>query len=441
MHSRTLSGEGFSAFITDLHISGYKTDPEQIASAYRLALLIASDRWPGGEQRLGNLLAPVFAQNPAQQYDIRRRVDAWSDRLFRKSDAPEEAPKITDPTWSNRDLDIALTIDTPGGGVKNAISSLSLATIAKISATIVAFCLLCLVVPALVIPRSPSDSFFNEQTPQPRPGDNASAYGAVDWTLIIPTFFALLPSVVVMIFVILTNTRRRDLIRYASSKPRDLAEINILAPDFPVFEWPEMELAVRDLMRPVRIQTEQLDLERSVDATARASGLPTMVARALSVTSEYAVLVEDGGANDHIARLSDIALERLRAAGLITDLYRVVGPDIAYDRLGRRISLETVAATHQGDRLLIVGPGEAIADPLSGRLAPALGVELGMAAEELPCRRRDRRNDCKGVGQRWFRTRSCNAPRSASLGTIHGRRTGGCWRAPTSVAGPATAIL
>ena len=78
-----LPEEGLDNFVAHLRKLKYRVDSEQIASAYRLLILAATSRWPGAEHRLGNLLAPLFARNSAEQENIRNIVDRdWSDQIL-----------------------------------------------------------------------------------------------------------------------------------------------------------------------------------------------------------------------------------------------------------------------------------------------------------------------------------------------------------------------
>src|SRR4051794_12413090 len=70
------------AFFADLRASGYPIDPGQLAAANQLVLMAVSGAWPDAEERLGNLLSPIFSRTPTEQLDILRRVEAWRPLLF-----------------------------------------------------------------------------------------------------------------------------------------------------------------------------------------------------------------------------------------------------------------------------------------------------------------------------------------------------------------------
>ena len=156
---------------------------------------------------------------------------------------------------------------TLGGRYNKIVSSMSWTTIVAICAIIGIMAVLCIAIPIL-------SSDLNQEHP-----GTTNLSQRINWTLVVPTMLGLLPTAVVISFVLLSNELRRALIRYAKSLPRDLAEIKVLVPDVPVFEWPETTSAVQDLMRPRQATTELPDLEQSVDATARAGGLATLVPR------------------------------------------------------------------------------------------------------------------------------------------------------------------
>jgi Amt family ammonium transporter len=394
--STELSGAGFTAFLAHLNASGYTIDPSQIAAAYQLVFLATTEQWQGVEHRVANLLAPIFARTPGEQDDIHRRVEAWSGVLFpeRKRNLTATREVSETPRLAvGRDRDIERLPDSPGG----TLTSITLGfrrTAAMIFVVVLAAAVLLGVgatfvfAPKTAQPPPPTESPGGTQSPSPtdvlsKQDRRVAQTTVTDWTVAIPIVLGLLPPAFALCWFFLADMRRRAFILCASASPRDLAEIRVLAPDTPVFEGFETAMAVRDLLQRVLIPVEEPNIERSVDATVRAAGLATLVRREKPFPSEYVVLIEDAGEHDHLRRLSEMALDRLSAAGLITKHYRVAHPNLAYDSSGRFVSLDTIAATGADDRLLILGPGEAIVDPSSGRLPHAIGPDARWSQKGL----------------------------------------------------------
>jgi hypothetical protein len=175
--------------------------------------------------------------------------------------------------------------------------------------------------------------------------------------------------------------RRADqlLQRLAIDSPRDLAEMKILVPDTPLFEGALSELAANDLGRPRRLLGERLDIERSVDATARAAGAPQFVFEMRSVTPFYAVFIEEAGRHDHLARLADVLVDRLTEAGVLTERYYMLTSGLVRTRRGWHLSLKEAADLHRDDRILLLGPGESVIDDQRRKLVDALSRDARWA--------------------------------------------------------------
>jgi Amt family ammonium transporter len=382
--SRELSINGFDAFIAYLRNSGYHADPGQIANAYRVVLLVASGAWPAAQDRLADLLAPIFAQTPAQQFELQQCINDWSGLLFLSPETNGDLQENLELSPS-RDRDIADIADTRRGTLNLAALQVrrTRTRLFVLFAAILVAMFMGIFVASKVSPIKTKRAPTNQDNPgaliqKPNQGPtNPSPEKTVagDWTASIPVVFGLVPPAFAICWILARRARRRVHVHLASSSPRDLAEITVLAPEVPMFEGVETALAVNDLMRPVRTPANEPDIDLCVDATVRAAGLTTLVLRQQPLQSEFVVLIEDGGRHDHLARLGDMALDRLRAAGLIARQYYLIQPRLALDSAGRATTLETIAAAHQGCRLLIMGPGEAIVDPSNGRLAPSLELD------------------------------------------------------------------
>ncbi|MDQ6434258.1 hypothetical protein RB623_09370 [Mesorhizobium sp. LHD-90] len=127
--------------------------------------------------------------------------------------------------------------------------------------------------------------------------------------------------------------------------------------------------AGRLLRRPVRVAGHRIDIRRSVDASIRAIGYPTIRKGLESRTPDCLMLVDRVSRNDHLSALADALAKRLRDGGadLLRYEFREV-PDVL-EAVGRRfggqpvVSLSALARRHPGARVVVVGTGRGFFEP------------------------------------------------------------------------------
>jgi hypothetical protein len=396
-----LSSEALSAFIADLRASGYAPDPGQLSAAHHLVLLSASGAWPGGDTRLGHLLAPVFARTPAEQSDIIRRFEAWRPMLFPKGGAtalvkspilpPLRLPKLE----AIPDTQIGTVVRLSRLRTRWIVAAFALALLVTLAvgATAVLHEFRPVFPPPVVAPIGPilpPSKSAETQTPfrsvigpssvstplSTRPVSGIAVAPA--WSAALPVVLGSLPVAIAIALWLSSRGHRHRWRRLAESRPRDLAEMNILVPDMPLFEGVACELAAHDLARPRRLFSEELDIDQSVDATVRAGGMAQLAYKTRSLTPLYAVLIEEEGRHDHLARLGDILSSRLSDAGVLSESYHVLHADSVRDSNDRILSLNELADRHREDRLLMLGAGEKVLDRRN-QLSPVLRREAPWA--------------------------------------------------------------
>ena len=145
------------------------------------------------------------------------------------------------------------------------------------------------------------------------------------------TLLAALPVSISIAIVIAEFLGRRRWRRRAMATPRDLFETITLVSDLPLFEDTTSEQAAHGMASPRRRMTDTLDIDRTVDATARAAGLVTPVFRELPAGSHYVMVVEEAGRHDHLARIGDLLVDRLLALGVIGERFHMVLPGLVRD--------------------------------------------------------------------------------------------------------------
>jgi mono/diheme cytochrome c family protein len=191
---------------------------------------------------------------------------------------------------------------------------------------------------------------------------------------------ASLPLVLATIWCAWLALQRRI---WAAKSSRDLAELHVLEPRTPIFEREETGASDRNFQRERSVEQDKIDVLRSVEATAQANGMVTLISSLTNSQAQYVALVEEAGRHDHLARFADAVLERLRAAGLLITTYYVLHAQLVRDVAGRSQPMRDIAARHNGERLLVFGPGEAVVDPISGAIARPLDRDMGWKSRAL----------------------------------------------------------
>jgi hypothetical protein len=390
----------FERFVAELRDVGYAADPAQLAAAQHLLLLVAAGAWPGAVNRVGALLAPVFAQSALQQADLLQRVARWQHRLLPTAATP---PVVPIPPMLRAPA-LAVIPDTKAGqvavvkrawwrgGMEGALLVLGLAMTVGLLVWWMAR-------PVPVVPPPPAT--VSIASPNGRLAGMVGGFRSVNgpvvtdlptsafyaaglatppaWSAPIPVLLGLLPPLLGFAIWRVSHRQRRRLRHRAATAPRDLAELSVVVPAMPLFEGLASELAARDLARPRRLASDEPDIDLSVDATVRAAGLARLVPRERSTTPSYVLLVEEVGRHDHLARLGDRLADRMQEAGVLAERFYVASPSVVRSPDGRVENLDDIAAHHPDHRLLIIGPGEAVADPRGLQLTEALRAEASWA--------------------------------------------------------------
>ncbi|MEP7344056.1 MAG: hypothetical protein ABI877_02255 [Gemmatimonadaceae bacterium] len=167
--------------------------------------------------------------------------------------------------------------------------------------------------------------------------------------------------------------RRRRLVlrREREEKPPFVWPIHLPGALNPYERADSLPAAARQLRR--REAAESLmwvDVDRSVRATIDALGYPTV--RYVSVTKpvEYLILIERAAPRDHQASLFGNLVQALERESVpVTRFYFDGDPRVCYREVGEAgLLLSEVRRKYPGHRLIILGSGEGLTDPITGRL-------------------------------------------------------------------------
>jgi hypothetical protein len=108
-----------------------------------------------------------------------------------------------------------------------------------------------------------------------------------------------------------------------------------------------------------------LDIETSVNATARAAGFPHVVFAAERISPEYLVLISTKGEEDHTARQLDQLVAELAAQNLsITRFFMAHEANLCFETAdGSYFRLDQLAARYPDHRLVFLGTGDQLLNP------------------------------------------------------------------------------
>ncbi|HEU0143872.1 MAG TPA: hypothetical protein VFQ47_03720, partial [Nitrososphaera sp.] len=211
-------------------------------------------------------------------------------------------------------------------------------------------------VPALTPTPTPlrADSFFRNYST------------ALRWvTIVTPLVFFL--------FYELYLFKRRKLVlqKQHGKKPPLVWPIYIEAASSKPYDSELFYSAARLMRRRQADAFQQLDIGATVAATLESLGYPSFQYKLHSKPPEYLVLIDRASFRDHQAKLFDELTKALEREGLFVTRYFYNGdPRICCDETGKYcLGLAELHSQFAGHRLLLIGDGSRLLDPVTGRLA------------------------------------------------------------------------
>lgn len=362
--------EQLTAFLVSLHGRGFKIAPGQIAACQRLLLdAHAVGTESGGAGRLKFRLAPVIARSEEQQREFYDLVD---ELLFRS---------INDRTVPLR----------PEGGDRDRTAIVQEPSLRSVSfragkwITVAAVLVAVLFVAGLwLFGKSPEPIATSSSEPAPQATSAAKARDlpqddiTIHETLISPTYpvvkwaLALLP---ISLFAIWQGWRWRRRMLWIDFGYGHINAARALALPPDLFQSLYHGTTLRRNAANLRMSgagpTDRFDIQASVDETAREAGLFTPIYQELRPLPEYMFLIEQAGTHDHLARMFDLMVDRLRWEHIVIERYyfrsdpRVLQRD---DRQRSDLTLHELAARTSGHRLFVLGTADGCFHPLTGEV-------------------------------------------------------------------------
>lgn len=334
----SVDAEAVERFLNQLNAEGWKIGADQYIAASNVMLTLTTTPELLGRGSVVDWLAPVICRSRADQQTFRER--------FRTIEENAAAP-------ADADTD---TIVRTSGKMKGARAARGV-----LIAVALAFVLLGTVSMWL---RSDGDGEvgtipIDPQNPNGTQTSLSSDLGYVDELIVAAFFLGAFAS-------FFKRRRQHDL-------SKTLARDGDVTHHFPkigtsIFLPSDFRRMTQRLRRRRQIAASDLNVDRTVDVTARCGGFFTPVYATRGMTPEYLALVDRSSVDDQQALLHRAVLDRVRSDDVIVDIYEFHGDPRICWREGReddRCTLDDLISRHFDRTLLLFADGDALLHPLT----------------------------------------------------------------------------
>jgi hypothetical protein len=317
--------------------SGFEAGDQQYLMAQDLVgELIDQGQWPAEAEEWRILLAPVFCSSPSQQNQFYQDFRSWFPSSGGKTNDREKSTdnRRTSKWRINRNL-VVVSI----------------------------FVLLALLLGIWVGSRSPGKSGGQAKGTAPN-----FALGSRSDFLLITSYGTTLLSLAVFLALHLRNRGRRLEIRKWTkpTEPR-MRQLGLSVVDRSFYASADARKLATALRRRRSLDSQEIDIESTVHATARNGGYFSQVMAKRNKEPEYLWLGERKNPRDHKSRLDDELIRRLRGYDVaIRRYYFQTDPHICTDAKGNTFALSELAAIHAHHELWLQLDARGCVDPVTG---------------------------------------------------------------------------
>lgn len=365
-----------SDFLEHLRLQGFEIGIDHYRRLHILLAEVGADLEP---ERLKTYLCPLFASNPAQQKAFYETFDR-----FHRSWSFQSEPAASGPA-------AALAAPTSLTNARSRTSQrrrIELALLALVAVALIAIVWSGQRTGSRVRPRAGARTVtMSNPGAAPKPVGTATPPASLPLqpTTATPAFpagrrwtgslrwIAIVAPLVVFVIAEIVQRRRRKLILRQTRARRPPFAWSISAPSVVNPYALSSELRETTLVLRARepSEVEQLALEPSIAATIAARGFPTLRYAKVTRPAEYLFLIERTSFRDHQTRLFSDLAAGLRREGVHVDSYAYDGDPRICHPLGdgEPVLLANLRRSHPAHRLIILGGGERLIDPVDGLLA------------------------------------------------------------------------
>jgi WD40 repeat protein len=397
-----IKSDRLTDFIEELREEGYKIGISQYIAAQKLVLtLIDQGETLDSPGSLGGYLGPIFCSSPSEQEDFQQRFKLWLDSLP-TSTAPEALMPEVHP------------LDTKAQVLSQELSDIqSHANQLTVGLVIVATALIAALFPLIWnspqkppnTPASPTptatpiipkpSSAVPTPSPSPKPSSkpstapskpselvfkpivNASSPFFCGWQQKWLIFFILSVPIAVLLYAIRRGlwSKQADLFlkRLGMDREPKLEKISIQGVEQDLFPPLIFNQIARGLKRRVRIPSQQLDVNKTIEATLKKGSWLSPVYGTYQTLVEYLFLVDSASFRDHQAQFVEEMINCLKKDGVLITVYFFEGdPRICFSKERNNSPRKLQEIIHQyHDRcLIVVSDSDRFFSDISGELEP-----------------------------------------------------------------------
>jgi len=396
-------------FIDELRESGYRIGVSQYIAVQDLMVALANQgKLPENSERLRTLIAPILCSSPTEQEDFQYRFDDWVE-LIKLKDRPKDElgikaailNNIKKRRWRFRSLILLfivsifsvvfLQISTPTPLPKTTSQTISPSITASPSTSIQPT-----VSPSITaspsisvqptvspsITASPSISIQPTVTPSITASPSISIKPTVSPSIAISdsdqkwqnnVAFSLLALCLAVLGWRLWWHWRTQLFleRRSTNQQPELHNISIDSFKHSLLPLVPFIQIARNFRQRIRISSNDLDIDRTIEASLRRGGWLTPIYGFRQILPEYLFLIDRSSFRDHQAKFADEIIDNLRHNGVfVTSYYFDDNPLICFpsDGVNHPQKLNEIAVKHHQHRVVIITDVDNLYDSATGEI-------------------------------------------------------------------------
>jgi WD40 repeat protein len=396
-----IKSDRLTDFIEELREEGYKIGISQYIAAQQLVLtLIDQGETLDSPGSLGGYLGPIFCSSPSEQEDFQQRFKLWLASL-------PTSPALETTTSEVHPLDTkAQVLSQELSDIQSHANQLTVGLVIVATALIAALFPLIWNSPQKppnnpasptptatpIIPKpssavpTPSPSPKPSIKPSPpsespklvfKPIVNASSPFFCGWQQKWLIFFILAVPITVFLYAIRRGlwSKQADLFlkRLGMDREPKLEKISIQGVEQDLFPPLIFNQIARGLKRRVRIPSQQLDVNKTIEATLKKGSWLSPVYGTYQTLVEYLFLVDSASFRDHQAQFVEEMINCLKKDGVLITVYFFEGdPRICFSKERNNAPRKLQEIIHQyHDRcLIVVSDSDRFFSDISGELEP-----------------------------------------------------------------------
>ncbi|UXE59051.1 MAG: WD40 repeat domain-containing protein [Woronichinia naegeliana WA131] len=387
-------------FIEELREEGYKIGISQYIAAQKLVLtLIDQGETLDSPGSLGGYLGPIFCSSPTEQEDFQQRFKLWLDSI-----PISPAPETTTSEVHSLDTK-AQVLSQELSDIQSHANQLTVGLV--IVATVLIAALFPLIwnpsrtptivatpSPTLASPTPKASSSVPTPSPSPKPSIkpsppsessklvfkpvvNASSPFFCGWQQKWLIFFILAVPITVFLYALRRGlwSQQADLFlkRLGMDREPKLEKISIQGVEQDLFPPLIFNQIARGLKRRVHIPSQQLDVNKTIEATLKKGSWLSPVYGTYQTLVEYLFLVDSASFRDHQAQFVEEMINCLKKDGVLITVYFFEGdPRICFSKERNNSPRKLQEIIHQyHDRcLIVVSDSDRFFSDISGELEP-----------------------------------------------------------------------